>query len=280
MSPIRYREHAGILKDTYRRWRDVRPELLSGGLAFFAILSAAPLLVIVIGLLRSVVDKADVTTQLDAVLSPRVGRLVQEWFLPTDDPGGTGLTVFSAIILLFGASQVFIQLRASLDFIWTVQVKARPSWRGFFKSIIAPLIMILGGGVFVLAFILLDVGIGIAGPMLGSVIPGLERAVVWKIASIISSLMIFTFFFGGIFKLVPTHTLRWRDVLMGAVLTSGLFALGKLLLSLYFGWMSFDSFYGMAGSLIVIMIWIYTSAQIFFFGAVFTYVSSAKRRAG
>jgi len=274
VNPIRYREHAGILKDTYRRWRDVRPELLSGGLAFFAILSAAPLLVILIGLLHRFVAKADVTAQLDAVLSPHVGRLVREWMLPTEDPGGATLTVVSAIVLLFSASQVFIQLRASLDFIWTVKVKSRPSWAGFFKSIMAPLIMILGGGVFILAFVLLDAGIGLAGPVRGSVVPGLESPVVWKLASATCSLMIFTFFFGGIFKLVPSHALRWRDVWMGALLTSGLFALGKFLLSLYFNVMSFESFYGMAGSLIVIMIWIYTSSQIFFFGAVFTYVTS------
>ena len=274
LTRIRYREHAGILKDTYRRWRDVRPELLSGGLAFFAILSAAPLLVVLIALLQNVIAKAGVTSQLDAVLSPRVGGLVREWLVPPEGSGGTTLTMFSAVVLLFSASQVFIQLRVSLDFIWNVQVKSRPSWAGFFKSIMAPLIMILGGGIFVLAFVLLDAGIGIAGPLLGSVVPGLESPVLWKLASAICSLMIFTFFFGGIFKLVPSHALRWRDVLMGAVLTSGLFALGKLLLSLYFSWISFDSFYGMAGSLIVIMIWIYTSAQIFFFGAVFTYVTS------
>jgi membrane protein len=88
---------------------------------------------------------------------------------------------------------------------------------------------------------------------------------------------LFTLLFGGIFKWLPSRALLWRDVWAGAVLTSGLFALGKFVLTLYFGWLSFDFLSGAAGSLIVIMVWAYASAQIFFFGAVFTRVYSQKR---
>lgn len=270
------KEYATLLRNTFRQWRDVRPDLLAGGLAFFAILSATPLLVILIGLLRLVVAKANVMAQLDAVLSPRVGGLVQEWLLPADGSGLATLTAFSVLVLLYSASQVFIQLRSSLDVIWEVPVKNRPSWRRVFKSTAVPLLMILATGLIILAFILLDAGIGIASRNFETVLPGLGRAALWKTASLTCSLVLFTLFFGGIFKLVPSRKLRWRDVWPGAALTSGLFALSKLVLTLYFRWVSFDSLYGTTGSLIVIMIWVYASVQIFFFGAVFIRVYSKK----
>jgi membrane protein len=274
---IKTEDHATLLRDTFRRWRDIRPELLAGGLAYFAILSATPLLVILIGLLRLVVAKDQVMAQLDAVLSPHVGALVREWLLPAHGSGLATLTVFSVLVLLYGAAQVFIQLRVSLDVIWDVPVKIRPSWHGFFKTAAVPLLMIAAAGLFVLAFVLLDAGIGIASRNFGTILPGLGRAALWKTASLTFSLALFTLFFGGIFKLVPSRKLRWRDVWPGAALTSGLFALAKFILTLYFSWLSFDSLYGTTGSLIVIMIWVYASVQIFFFGAVFTRVYSKSR---
>ena len=93
---IKIEDYATLLRDTYRRWRDIRPELLAGGLAFFAILSATPLLVILIGLLRLVIAKAQVMAQLDAVLSPHIGGLVREWLMPADGSGLATLTVFSS----------------------------------------------------------------------------------------------------------------------------------------------------------------------------------------
>ena len=275
---VRLEEYGTLLRDTYLRWRDIRPELLAGGLAFFAILSTTPLLVILIGLLRTVVARVDVVAQLDAVLGPQVGGLVREWLVPARGSGLATLTAFSALVLLYSASQVFIQLRASLNVIWEVPARARPSWRGILKSAAAPLLMIMAAGLFVLAFIMLDAGIEIASRNLGTALLGVGRVVVWKIASLICSLAFFTLFFGGIFKLVPSRELRWRDVWPGAFLTSGLFALGKLGLTMYFNWVSFDSLYGTAGSMIVIMSWVYASAQIFFFGAVFTRIYSGRTR--
>jgi membrane protein len=196
--------------------------------------------------------------------------------MPAHGLGLATVTVFSILVLLYGAAQVFIQLRVSLDVIWDVPVKTRPSWRGVFKSTAAPLLMIVSAGLFVLAFVLLDAGIEIASRNFGTVLPGLNRTAFWKTVSLTCSLALFTFFFGGIFKLVPSRKLRWRDVWPGAALTSGLFALSKLILTLYFSWLSFDSLYGTTGSLIVIMIWVYVSVQIFFFGAVFIRVYSKK----
>jgi len=273
---VRIKDYTRLLKDTFRQWRDVRPDLLAGGLAFFVILSATPLLVILIGLLRVVVAKAQVMAQLDAVLSPRMGDLIREWLLPVHGSGLATLTTFSVLVLLYSASQVFIQLRASLDVIWDVPVRTRLSWHGFFKSTAVPLLMIMAASLFILAFVLLDAGIGIASRIFGTVLPGLGRAALWKTASLTCSLALFTLFFGGIFKLVPSRKLRWRDVWPGAALTSGLFALGKFILTLYFSWLSFNSLYGTTGSLIVIMIWVYVSVQIFFFGAVFIRVYSKK----
>ena len=269
-------QYGKLLRDTYRRWRDIRPELLAGGLAYFAILSATPLLVILVGLLRLIVAKADVMTQLDAVLSPRVGGLVQEWLLPAHSSGLATLTTFSALVLLYSATHVFVQLRVSLDVIWGLPAQARPGLHRLLRSAAAPLLMIIAAGLFILAFIVLDAVIGIGSRNFGKILPVLGRAALWKTASLASSLALFTLFFGAIFKLVPSRKLNWRDVWPGAALTSGLFALSKFILSLYFSWFSFDSLYGATGSLIVIMMWVFVSAQIFFFGAVFVSVSTKK----
>ncbi len=278
-SPIvKVEEYVTLLKDTFWRWRDIRPDLLAGGLAYFAILSATPLLVILIGLLRLIVDKADVMEQLDAVLSPRVGSLVQEWLLPAHGSGSATLTMFSALVLLYSASQVFVQLRVSLDVIWSVPAKTPPSLQKFVKSAAAPLLMIIAAGLFILAFVVLDAVILIGSRNFVTILPGLGHAAIWKTASLTCSLALFTLFFGGIFKMVPSCKLRWRDVWPGAALTSGLFALSKFILTLYFSWVSFDSLYGATGSLIVIMFWVFVSAQIFFFGAVFISVYSKRMR--
>jgi membrane protein len=276
-SVVKFADHFTLLRETFRRWRDIRPELLAGGLAYFAILSATPLLVILIGLLRLVVAKKDVMAQLDAVLSPRVGGLVQELLLPAHDSGLATLTAFSAVILVYSASQVFVQLRASLDVIEGLPTKARPSLLRLLKSAAAQLLMIMAASLFILAFIVIDAVIVIGSRNFGTLLPGFGHEALWKTASITCSLALFTLFFGGIFKFVPSHKLRWHDVWPGAVLTSGLFALSKLLLSLYFRWVSFDSLYGATGSLIVIMMWVFVSAQIFFFGAVFISVCSKRR---
>ncbi len=267
-------DYPTLLKESFRRWRDVRPELLAGGLAFFAILSATPLLVILVGLLRIFVPRAEVLGQLDEVLGPHVASLVRQWLLPAHGSSLATLTIFSILVLLYCASQVFTQLRASLDVIWKVPVRSRLSWHGFFKSTAAPLLMILAASVLVLTFVLLDAAIGVASRTFGTALPGLGRTVLWKAASLTSSLALFTVFFGGIFKLVPSRKLLWRDVWPGAALTSGLFAVSKFILSLYFSWVSIDSLYGTTGSFMVILIWIFVSAQIFFFGAVFISVYS------
>jgi membrane protein len=158
-----------------------------------------------------------------------------------------------------------------------VPAKTQPSWQGFFKFTVAPVLMILAAGLFILAFVLVDAGIEIASRIFGTYLPGLGRVALLETASLTCSLALFTLFFGGIFKLVPSRVLRWRDVWAGAALTSGLFALGKFVMRLSFSWLSFDSLYGTTGSLIVIMIWVYVSVQIFFFGAVFTRVYSKSR---
>jgi len=118
----------------------------------------------------------------------------------------------------------------------------------------------------------------LAGRIFGDVLPVVGKTLVWKTASLVFSLMLFALFFGGIFKSVPNIPIARRDIWPGAILTSTLFTIGKAILALYFSWRSFDSVYGAAGSLIVIMVWVYFSAQIFFFGAAFTHVYADVRQ--
>jgi membrane protein len=261
-----------ILKKTYHEWRKVRPEILAGGLAYFAIFSVTPLLVLIIGILGRFVARAEIMAQFDVVMGERVGHLIRGWLLPKRGHGLQTLTFFSVSMLLYGASSVFVQLKASLDHIWHVPVKTQHGWGAFIKSTLVPLAMILAAGVFILAFTVLDTGLGIANRQFGGFLPGIGRVAFWKGLGHLTSLALVTLFLGGIFKWVPDVKLRWRQIWPGALLTSALFDIGKVALGFYFSRRSYGSLYGAAGSLIVIMAWTYFSAQIFFFGAVFTRV--------
>src|SRR5262245_33276542 len=111
-------EAAEVMKETYVRWKKLPLNLLAGGLAYFALFSAAPLVTIMIGMLSWAVSKSRVVAQLNALLGPRIGDIVQSWLLPGDGHKASALTFLSVVMLVYGASQVFIQLRIALDLIW------------------------------------------------------------------------------------------------------------------------------------------------------------------
>ena len=274
---MKLNEFLSTLKTAFWRWRDIRLDLLAGGLAYFALFSATPFFVILLGVLGRVVAMSKLMAQLDVLLGPRLADLVRDWLLPPPGSGLTGLTLVGLLLILYGASLIFVQLKSSLDYIWGTTVKIPKGWKGFLKLTLAPAGMIAGAGVFILAFVFVDAGFGVAGRFFGGIVPGLGSVGVWKLLSFFSSLTLFTLFFAGIFKWMPDAYNAWSDVWPGAILTSVLFALGKMALGLYFTWRSWGSLYGAAGSLIAIMVWVYFSAHIFFFGAVFTFVYRGQR---
>ena len=172
--------------------------------------------------------------------------------------------------MLFGASGVFGELRDSLDAVWGVKSTSGSGLMGMVKYRFVSFAMVLGIGFLLLVSLVLSAGIAAAGKFFQGYLPMPE-----PLLHLTSSLVTFiavTILFALLYKFVPDIHIEWRDVIIGAAVTSLLFSIGKFLIGLYLGKASVGSAYGAAGSLVVFIVWVYYSAQIFFMGAEFTHV--------
>jgi membrane protein len=172
------------------------------------------------------------------------------------------------VTLLFGASGVFGQLQSSLNTIWEVQPKPGRGILGILRDRILSFGFILVVGFLLLVSLLLTAGIALVAKWFGGMFPGMETLA--HIVNFALSLGLITLLFAMIFKFLPDAKIAWHDVWIGAFLTAVLFTVGKFALGLYLGKSAVGSSYGAAGSLIVLLLWVYYSAQILFFGAEFS----------
>jgi membrane protein len=173
-----------------------------------------------------------------------------------------------------GATGVFNELQDSLNTIWEVKTKPGRGVKNIIRKRLLSFAMILVIGFLLLASLVVSAVLAAVVNYFSGVLPGI--GFLWQILSFFISFAIATIMFGLIFKVLPDVRLAWSDVLIGASLTSLLFSLGNFLLGKYLGSSSFDSAYGAAGSLVVLLIWVYYTAQILFFGAEFTQVYARK----
>jgi membrane protein len=268
-----------FLKLAYQGWTQDNASRLSAALAYYTIFSLAPLLVIVIAIAGLVWDAGAVRTQVLNQVQGLVGadgaEFVAGLMTNTGSPGeGILALVIGILTLLFGALGVFNELHNSLNIIWNVRVE-KP--RGFLQSLknvvldrLLSFTMILGIGFLLLVSLVVTAGLSAAQKTLGEAFPIPEFLL--QIMNLVISVGVITVLFALIFKFLPDVRLAWRDVWMGAFVTSLLFSLGKTLIGLYLGNSAVGSTFGAAGSLVLLLLWIYYSAQILFFGAEFTQV--------
>jgi len=184
--------------------------------------------------------------------------------------GGVVASSLAIVTLLFGASGVFAELRQSLNIIWD----APPDTGGLRDIIVqrlATFVMVITLGILLLLSLLLSAAIGVGEHYFTEVVPA-GTAVVSEVVNVVASLAAMSVLFGLIFKFIPNVPIAWRDVGVGAVFTAVLFTIGRMLLAFYLATAGVGSTYGAAGSIIALVVWVYYSAQIFFFGAVFTRV--------
>jgi membrane protein len=258
---------------------------LAASLAFYTALSLAPLVIIVVGLAGLVTERQQVAWRL-ATESERLigsaGRQVVEVILTTTEPqGGSLATITGILTLLLGATAVFGELAAALNLIWEVQPKplsgvgsALGDW---LKQRVFSLAIVLA-----IAFLLL-VSLVINAALAGAAtyLHGLEDTP-WlrgRVLELALSLPVLTGLFALLFKYVPDVRLHWRDVCVGGLITAVLFTLGKAAIGTYIGRAGVGSAYGAAGSLIALLVWVYYSALIIFFGAEFTQAWTTRQRA-
>ena len=264
-----------LLKETGEDFVDDNVTRLAGALAYFTLLSLAPLVVIAIAIAGLAVDeealRGRLGTELGAVVGPSGDAAVRAIVENAKTPS-TGIvsSALGIVVLLFGASGVFGELQSALNTIWEVAPKPGRGIWGTIKDRLFSFAMVMGVAFLLLVSLLLSTALAAAGRFFEHSLPGGEA--VWQVLNFLISFGVVSALFAVTFKVVPDAEVRWRDVWIGAVVTAFLFSVGKFLIGLYLGKSTVASSYGAAGSIVLLVIWVYYSSTILFLGAEFTQV--------
>ena len=247
---------------------------LAASLAYYTALSLAPLVLLLVGVVGLVLDRQQVarqlTTQLEGLMGPAGRDLITSILAATSPQGGAVATVIGLITLFIGATAVFGELQATMNLIWEVQPAPTSGvWAGIWGWLRERIFSL--ALVFALAFLLLvSLVISAALASAAALFQGPEQALLSRVLELAVSLLVLTFVFALFFQYVPDAEISWRDVWLGGLLTAVLFTLGKTAIGVYLGQASVGSAYGAAGSMVVLLVWVYYSALILFLGAEFT----------
>ena len=250
--------------------------MLGASLAYYTVFSLAPLLIISISIAGLVLGeeaaRGKIFEQLHYLIGEQGGKATQEMVQSASAKPATGVvaSIMGLVTLLLGASGVFGQLQSSLNIIWGVEPKPGRGILGMIKDRFLSFGFILVVGFLLLVSLMLSAAVTFFAQWISGLTPGME--VVAHGLNFVLSLGVITVLFALMFKCLPDAVIAWRDVWLGAAITAALFTVGKFALSFYLGTSSVASAYGAAGSLIVLLLWVYYAAQIFFFGAEFTQV--------
>lgn len=268
-----------LLKQTFADWNEDKAPQLGASLAFYTALSIAPLLVILLGVAAFFFgdDAAggQIVDELRSLVGDEGGKAIEQMIASANKPTtGAIATVLSLITLLFGASGVFGQLQSALNTIWEVKPKPGRGVWGFLRDRFLSFAMVMG-----MAFLLVvSLVITAALAAVSNLWSGLAESAAWLAQglNLCVSLGLLTVLFAMTFKLLPDVKMAWSDVWLGGFITAVLFVIGKFAIGLYLGHSSMASSYGVAGSFVVLLVWVYYSAQILFFGAELTQVYANK----
>ncbi len=248
-----------------------RAPRMGAALAYYAVFSLAPLLIIAVAVAGSMFGRQAVegrlADQLDALFGDDGARAVQAMIASADKPGaGLFATVVSVVMLVFGAMGLFLELQDVMNTVWKVAPKPGRPIFSFFRDRLLSLVMMLATGLLLIASVIISALLTTLGRVIGDWAASTRSQAIHSLAFF----GVATLFFATLFRLVPDVKLAWRDVWLGAVLTALLFTLGKWLIGLYLEQAGIATAYGAAGSLAALLLWVYYSAQIFIFGAEFT----------
>ena len=266
-----------LAKKSVMAWIDDYAPSMGAAISYYTVFSIAPLMIIVIAVAGFVWGREAVQGEIVGQLSGLIGQegaqgiqaLIESANQPTQ---GLVATAISIVVLIIGATTVFAELQSSMDRIWRAPkapVQASGIW-AIVRSRLLSLGFILGLGFLLLVSLVSSAGLAAVGTWASGLLPGWEKLLF--LINIVSSVGIATVLFAMIFKVMPQVKVGWRDVWTGAFVTAVLFEVGKWLISLYIGKSSVTSSFAAAGSLVVLLVWVYYSAQIFLLGAEFTWV--------
>lgn len=268
-----------LVKETFKEWKEDGALDLGAALAYYTIFSLAPMLLIATAVAGLVWGREAVQGQLVGELRGLLGtqgaEAVQTMIANAGkERSGVLATVIGLVTILFGATGVFVQLQNALNRVWNVKATPKSGIWSFVRTRLMSFGMVLGIGFLLLVSLAVSAAVSALGAWATSRLPGGEA--VTQGLTFVLSFALMTGLLGLIYKFLPDVEIAWRDVWIGAVVTALLFTVGKFLIGLYLGRSSVASTYGAAGSLVILLLWIYYSSQILFLGAEFTQVYASR----
>jgi membrane protein len=270
-----------VTRRALQDWWDDNCLRLAASLAFYTAFSLAPLVLLIVSLVGLVVARQQAThelaAQLEGLMGPAGHELVYTILATTPLQGGTLATVLGLGALLIGATAVFGELQATLNLVWEVQPAPTGGVRAELWAWLKQRLFSLAL-VFALAFLLLvSLVISAALAAATALFQGPEQTLLGRLLDLAVSLLGLSVMFALLFRYVPDAEVRWRDVWLGGMVTAVLFSLGKTAIGSYIGQAGVGSPYGAAGSLVVLLVWVYYSGLIFFFGGEFTHAWATRQ---
>ncbi|AVJ29862.1 YihY/virulence factor BrkB family protein [Achromobacter spanius] len=272
---LRPSQIGGLLMDSAKQWSSHRASSKGAALALYMVFSLAPMLLLVIAVAGAFFGEEAVRSELFAQLRDLIGErgaeVIQTVLASAHESGSGWIAAMVSIgVLIFSATTAFAELQASLDELWEVRANQKSGIKGLVRSRLLSFGLVLVLALFLLVSLTVNAGLAAARGIYGSLWANSTFSIVAEWASNLFSFSVVAALFAVIFKLLPSARISWPDVIPGAVVTAALFLLGKWGIGLYLSRGAAVSAYGAAGSLIALLLWIWYSAQIFFFGAVFT----------
>lgn len=277
---MRLREVGGLLRAAGTKFLDDKGTRLGAALAYYTALSLSPLLLVVVAIaglaFGQEAARGEIVAQLRGTIGTE-GATVVEQLVTNSSKTSHGIiaTTIAVLVLVYGATSVFSSLQSALNTIWRVPGPEPAS--GIWATIKQELLsfsLVCGTAFLLLASLVVSALISAVDTQVAGWLPGMDVLAQW--VNTVVTFVLLTILFAMIYKLLPEARLTWSDVWVGAGITAALFSLGKYLIGLYLGRAAIGSTYGAAGAFVVLLVWIYYSAQILLFGAELTFVYATK----
>jgi len=264
-----------LLKETFGAWQRDKAPIWAPALAYYTVFSIAPLLIIAIAIAGFIFGEraaqGQIVERLETEVGPSVANTIQMLIVNISRPqSGIIATVLGVATILWGASSIFTHLKIALNTIWNVTLPPKRGIMGLIADRLLSLLMVLGVGFLLILFLTASTVLAAANDILSAWLNTPES--LWHQIDFLLSFLVTMVLFACMFKFLPDVKIAWGDVWIGGAITAILFTIGKILIGFYLGKSTVASAYGIAGSFVVLLLWINYSAQILFFGAEFTQV--------
>lgn len=264
------------LKESADAFSEHKALKLSASLAYYTIFSLAPMLIVIIALSSFFLGKKAIEGQIYGQLNEFIGNeaalQIQQIIKNTSLSGNTTIaTIIGVIALIIGATGVFTEIQDSINTVWGIKVKPKRGWLKMLKNRLLSFSMVVSLGFLLMISLLVSALVSAFSKKLAVFFPELT-IYVFQVVDFLLTYGIITLLFAIVFKVLPDAKIKWKDVLVGAIFTATLFIIGELGITFYLGRSNLGLAYGAAGSVIVILVWVYYSSIILYFGAEFTHI--------